>query len=295
MSEIQSPSHPIGLTLTDSSEGIKVSGINIRQWQDAVGTTQSKLKDAAGMLSSMEKAIAESMDKGLIEETYTGLLSTMDEISKLGKQLSKMKWSDMPKIGVKKEARVVPVGPLRQRMLVNRSTDPSYIDAVNTIVKKVQSDSGEWYDVLNWSREAAARILADICILGVLKLIRLIPFHASGPGKAIVLPELVLSSGSDEPEVFADKNLDQLTALSGITDYGVAYVPMWKDLDAPQQSSVTGVFKELSGLKSDRSSLEVADDAANFTFTLIEAKRLGTEGKKLVDALPQVIAQSMIT
>ncbi|KAG8955882.1 hypothetical protein FRC04_006329 [Tulasnella sp. 424] len=293
------PSIDMGMVPSSSSEG-NTAMVDIQEWAAKVKT---KLQDTTRLLSSMEEVIRK-MDEKVIQDTHTGLISTMGEISKLtdllgdielkGKQFSKMTWADMPAIGVKKEVKKVKVDVLRAKLLVERANEDSYRGTANTIAEETRCDMEEWHDSLNYHTEAGARIIINICLQGTLKLARRVSFHHGGPGKPFICPELLISNGADEPEVLADESLDQLTALSGSTDFAIAYSSRWGDLNSATKKLFETSFKDLTGLRADRTSLGVNEDVQRALMTLIEAKRCRSKDKELVDALPQVIAQTIV-
>lgn len=60
------------------------------------------------------------------------------------------------------------------------------------------------------------------------------------------------------------------------------------------QNSFRTVFKDLTGLRADCTSLEGNEAVQRALMTLIEVKRYQSKDKELIDALPQVIAQTII-
>ncbi|KAG9045592.1 hypothetical protein FS837_006046 [Tulasnella sp. UAMH 9824] len=290
---------------SSSSEGGKVVPDNLEEWRGAVGKTRTAIEETTSLLSDIEAAITKAadqgLDKGVITEAYSGLIKTMKEIAKLKEMLgdhvrpfSKMKWDDLPSIGVKKKPRVVRVGILRLKLVASRETDPLYTGPAKTIVGEMQIALEWWIDALNLHSEASARIFVDICLLGVLKLAPHVLFDGSSSGKIIVCPELLLSNSMNEPEVIAEQDLTELTVLSGNTDYAVAYIPGWSGLSSDKRNLARDALKELLGLKPEGRSLKKVNKLARLLLSLVETKRAGTQGKGLLEALPQVIAQAVV-
>ncbi|KIO29203.1 hypothetical protein M407DRAFT_228192 [Tulasnella calospora MUT 4182] len=326
------PPHELSYNITPStsSQSGKVVPENIEGWRRTVAEAVKVLQEASALLSSIEKAITETtdqaVDKGVINSTYSGLVKTMKEIVKvqeiLGdhveleaggvpltesgacriRQFSNMKWEDLPSIGVKMKPRVLPIVTLRLKLLADRATDQSYTSPADKIIGSVLGDLVWWINALNFHSEASARVIVDICLLAVLKLASHINFNGTSQGKIIICPELLLSNSMNTPEVVADQDITKMTVLSGSTDYAVAYIPGWANLLDDAREKTQGIalqprysLKGLLGLKPEGESLAQFRDTARLLLSLIETKRAGTKGTKLLDALPQVIAQAVVT
>ncbi|KAG9045161.1 hypothetical protein FS837_006929 [Tulasnella sp. UAMH 9824] len=314
---------------SSSSDGSKSVVVDISGWRTAVEDAKAALGKTTTLLSSLETAIGGAMDqmvdKGVILDTYSGLVATMKEIKKLegilgehvslkasrdpstgaeriwlsfsGKQsrpFSSMTWEDLPSIRVKKEASTVPLDPLRWKLLADRETDKSYITAANKIIKKMRIDLQLWHSSLNYHSEAAARIPLDVCIWGLLMLILQVPFDSSGLGKAIVSPELLLSNALNQPEVIPTEDLTELTFLHGSTDYAITYIPNWRAMSVNDRIQVDEKLKGLSKLEAEGATFESGVRGSRIKLSLVEAKKMKTGDEKLVDCLPQVIAEAFV-
>lgn len=72
------------------------------------------------------------------------------------------------------------------------------------------------------------------------------------------------------------------------------YVHLIHVMSVPTMTATSAVFKDLTGLRADCTSLEGNEAVQRALMTLIEVKRYQSKDKELIDALPQVIAQTII-
>ncbi|KAG8954330.1 hypothetical protein FRC00_005905 [Tulasnella sp. 408] len=205
-------------TTAQSSGSEKSVVVDISGWQTAVEDAKAALGKTTTLSSSLETAIGgavdQMVDKGVILDTYSGLVTTMKEIKKLE-------------------------GILGEHVSLKASSDPS----------------------------------------------------------------------TGAPEVIPTEDMTELTFLSGTTDYAIAYIPNYVAM-VPEERHQTEAWsyiyllnwsplflpklKNLSKLEAQGATFESGVGGSRIKLSLIEAKRMKTGDEKLVDCLPQVIAEALV-